>query len=174
VLGEGRVLTAVIPSDHLEVLPFHRRVVGAALGGGDQVAARLGSLGELRELGGRWQPDERGVVAVTVGGRWWALDLRERIVDGPVEGLDVKLVEREVLPVLLDGADPTSGARARVEPVAGATGLASLERDGTIGIALAAPGVEAILEVADAGESMPTKTTYVTPKLRSGIFLTPR
>jgi uncharacterized protein (DUF1015 family) len=43
-----------------------------------------------------------------------------------------------------------------------------------VGIALAAPDVEAILQVSDLGATMPPKTTYVTPKLRSGLVITPR
>lgn len=175
--GVGSVLTAVIPTDHLAVLPFHRRLVGAPDPSPQGVLRRLREVADPDELDVPWQPDRPGCVAVTAGGRWWRLDLRDHVQPGPVEGLDVRLVERSILPALLDGASPApfgSPGMPRVEPVPGPAGLAALERDGTVGIALAPPRAEAILEVADAGQVMPPKTTYVTPKLRSGIFLAPR
>jgi hypothetical protein len=123
------------------------------------------------------------------------VDLRDRVVDDEIEGLDVRLVERELLPVLLEDLAPpptadasgTSGAsdadasvgarvaaRPRVETVAAPAGLGALSRPDAVGIALAPPDVEAILRVSDRGATMPPKTTYVAPKLRSGLLVVPR
>jgi uncharacterized protein (DUF1015 family) len=166
----GRVLTAAIPADHLRVLPFHRRIREVPHLDVEEVTRRVRTAGlTLTELGGPTAPTDPGTVTIAVGGRWFGLDLRDRRVDGVVEGLDARLVERELLPLLLDGADA-----ARVQPVAGPSGLGELDLPDTVGIALAPPGVEAILAVSDEGASMPPKTTYVAPKLRSGLLVTPR
>jgi uncharacterized protein (DUF1015 family) len=166
----GRVLTAAIPADHLRVLPFHRRIREVPDLDVDEVTRRLRTAG-LRptELGAPTAPTEPGTVTIVVGGRWFGLDLRDRRVAGVVEGLDVRLVERELLPVLLEGS-----SSARVQPVAGPSGLGELDLPDTVGIALPPAGVEAILAVSDEGASMPPKTTYVAPKLRSGLLVTPR
>lgn len=170
----GRVLTAVIPSDRLRVLPFHRRLIGVPEPSVHAVLGRLRDRGiDPQELDGPWQPDLPGVVALTVEGRWWSIDLRDRRVAGAVESLDVRLAEREVIEPLLE---QVAGAERQgaVEPVAAPTGLGALEGPGVVGVALPPPGIAAILEVADAREIMPPKTTYVVPKLRSGLFLSPR
>ena len=43
--------------------------------------------------------------------------------------------------------------------------------DGGALFTLAPPEIEALSEVADAGEVMPPKTTYFEPKPAAGIFL---
>jgi uncharacterized protein (DUF1015 family) len=168
----GRVLTAAIPCDQLQVLPFHRVVHDVAHLDLEEVERRLRAAGMApRRLDGPTAPTEPGTVVVTVDGSWLALDLRDRVVDDAIEGLDVRLVERELLPRLLGGE--VAGDR-RIETVAGPAGLEALARPDAVGIALAAPDVEAILQVSDLGATMPPKTTYVTPKLRSGLLITPR
>jgi uncharacterized protein (DUF1015 family) len=168
----GRVLTAAIPCDQLQVLPFHRVVHDVAYLDLEEVERRLRAAGMApRRLDGPTAPTQPGTLVVTVDGTWLALDLRDRVVDDPIEGLDVRLVERELLPRLLGGE--VSGDR-RIETVAGPAGLEALARPDAVGIALAAPDVEAILQVSDLGATMPPKTTYVTPKLRSGLVITPR
>jgi uncharacterized protein (DUF1015 family) len=192
----GRVLTAAIPCDHLHVLPFHRLVRDVGHLGLAEVVRRLGAHGmATRAVDGPTAPSAPGTVVLTAEGRWLTVDLRDRVVDDEIEGLDVRLVERELLPVLLEDlappptADASGGsgasdadasvgarvaARPRVETVAAPAGLGALSRPDAVGIALAPPDVEAILRVSDRGATMPPKTTYVAPKLRSGLLVVPR
>jgi uncharacterized protein (DUF1015 family) len=168
----GRVLTAAIPADQLHVQPFHRRIREVPHLDVDEVVRRLRGAGLApAALDGPGAPTMAGTVTLTVDGRWFRIDLRARRVEDAVEGLDVRLVERELLPLLLEDTGRDS---ARVQPVAGPSGLAELQQPDTVGIALAPPDVEAILEVSDLGRSMPAKTTFVAPKLRSGLLVVPR
>ncbi|WP_130648229.1 DUF1015 family protein [Egicoccus halophilus] len=181
--GSGRVLCALLPADQLTVLPFHRRVTGLGDAPVDPAAVlRVLTARGLRPrpLAGPSAPSAPGVVHVTVGAAWWVLDLTDRrVLDDPVEALDVRLVEREVIVPLLS----TLGARAgevdpwtdpRVASVAAPRGLAALASPDAVGLALAAPAVEDVLRVAEAGAVMPPKSTYVLPKLRSGLLVVPR
>jgi uncharacterized protein (DUF1015 family) len=43
-----------------------------------------------------------------------------------------------------------------------------------VGVTLHPPSVDEVLAVADAGRDLPPKTTYIAPKLRSGLLITPR
>lgn len=172
----AQVLTAVVATDELTVLPFHRRV--ATDGRGD---TRPVDVEVVRWLAARdlhvvpldrpTVPDRPGTFTVVQHGRWWLVDARDRQRPGPVEGLDARLVEREVLAPLLDREDPAHDPR--VEAVAHPIGLEALDQPGTIGLALHPPGTEALLAVADAGAAMPPKSTYVLPKLRSGLLVVP-
>jgi uncharacterized protein (DUF1015 family) len=167
----GRVLTAAIPCDQLRVLPFHRVVHGVPDLDVVEVDRRLRAAGLTpTPLDGSSAPDEAGTVVLTVGGAWLAVDLRHRMVDDAIEGLDVRLIERELLPALLG----RPSEEADVEAVAGPAGLDALSRPDAIGIALAPPDIGAVLRVSDLDATMPPKTTYVTPKLRSGLLVTPR
>lgn len=168
-----RVLTAVVPSDHLRVAPFHRRIDGL----GEARAARaLDLLGRAdlhpEPLIGPSLPEGPGRVHLTIGGRWWALDLRGRRRAGPIEGLDVRLVEREVLEPLARLAQDS--ATTRIVTVPGPSGLDALIRPGAVGLAMHPPAIDEVLAVAEAGGVMPPKSTYLQPKLRSGLVVVQR
>lgn len=173
----GRVLCAVLPSDHLRVHPFHRRLDGV-LPRHDGAAAVDALLDRVRSCGaavaalvGPQLPSGEHRVTLTAGGRWWELDVTPLVRDDdPVEALDVRVVERDLAPLL------TGGGRDHPAPtpVPAPLGLAALVAPGAIGLALHPPGVDTVLAVATAGRSVPAKTTYVAPKLRSGLVVTPR
>ncbi len=169
-------LTAAVPSDQLRVLAFHRRIDGLGDPSASGVLAvfeQLGLLPEPLELASA--PEVPGIVHLTAEGRWWAIDLRDRRTDGPVEGLDVRLLERELLePLGRLGADPDRDDGLEVVAVPGPMGLDALVRPGSIGLALHPPRIDDVLAVADAGAVMPAKSTYLAPKLRSGLIVLPR
>jgi uncharacterized protein (DUF1015 family) len=173
---EAQVLTAVVAADQLTVLPFHRRVATDGRGGTARLDVEVAHWLAARDLhvvplDRPTVPDRPGTFTLTQHGRWWLVDARDRRRPGAVEGLDVRLVEREVLGPLLGTDDPAHDPR--VEAIAHPVGLEALDQPGTFGVALHPPGTEALLTVAEAGESMPPKTTYVTPKLRSGLLVVP-
>jgi uncharacterized protein (DUF1015 family) len=174
----GRVLSAIVPSDHLDVQPFHRRLddVLAVPGPGDdpgtEVAALLARLRDagvtVRPFTAAAAPDRSRTVTLAAAGRWWQLGVSSLATDGDVvESLDVRLVERDLVPLVTDRPVP-------VVPVAAPLGLAALAAPGSVGFALHPPTVDEVLAVADAGRDLPPKTTYIAPKLRSGLLVTPR
>jgi uncharacterized protein (DUF1015 family) len=172
----AQVLTAVVATDELTVLPFHRRLATDGRGGTPQVDVEVVRWLAARDLhvvplDRPTVPDRPGTFTVVQHGRWWLVDARDRRAAGPVEGLDARLVEREVIAPLLGTGDPSHDPR--VEAIAHPFGLDALDQPGTIGIALHPPGTEALIAVADAGAAMPPKTTYVLPKLRSGLLVVP-
>lgn len=182
----GRVLSAVLPTDHLTVLAFHRRldaVLRATGAGADGTSSTDGPTGGevdallvgLRTAGvvvdalvGPAAPGRSHHLTLTAGGRWWHLDAAALARSGDVvESLDVRLAERDLVPLLTDRAVP-------VVPVAAPLGLEALVVPGAVGLALHPPSTEDVLAVADAGRDLPPKTTYIAPKLRSGLLVTPR
>jgi uncharacterized protein (DUF1015 family) len=175
----GRVLSAVVPSDQLTVLAFHRRLDGVlptADDGGSGVAAAVDAvLDRVRGAGiavtaleSPGTPGRAHRVTLTADGRWWELDLaRSARTDDVVESLDVRLVERDLIPLLTDRA-------VSAVPVPAPLGVDALVVPGAVGVALHPPPVTAVLAVADAGRDLPPKTTYIAPKLRSGLLVTPR
>jgi hypothetical protein len=167
----------VLPSDQLTVLPFHRRLEGAVPTptGHAEVAAvtdRLREVGtEVTPLPGAHLPPASGRVHLVVGGRWFAVTLPPPAGEDPVEALDVRRVERVVATLDPSGAAIAGG---RLVPVASPLGLGALDVPGAVGMALHPPSIDDVLAIADAGGVVPPKTTYVTPKLRSGLVVTPR
>jgi uncharacterized protein (DUF1015 family) len=170
----GRVLCAVLPSDHLAVHAFHRRLDGLEPDVPD-LLDRLRAVGvTVTPLPTPRSPTAPHHVSLTAGGDWWDLDVTRLVRPGDlVEALDVRLVDRDLVP-LLSGRDTPGAGHLVPTPVPAPQGLGALVAPGAVGLALYPPDVEAMLAVAAAGRSLPPKTTYVTPKLRSGLLVTPR
>jgi uncharacterized protein (DUF1015 family) len=87
-------------------------------------------------------------------------------------GLDVTVLDENILRPLLGGAS----GEDRVRYVSELTDLDEVIADEPEGalFLLAAPTHAELIAVADRGEVMPQKSTYIEPKPRAGIFLRPR
>jgi uncharacterized protein (DUF1015 family) len=90
--------------------------------------------------------------------------------------LDVSILQDKVLGPLLGIQDPRRDPR--IEFVGGIRGTAELQTRVDRGEARAAfalwpTSMRELLEISDAGQIMPPKSTWFEPKLRSGLFLHP-
>ena len=173
-LGQHRlVLAALVPGDDLDIAPFHRRIDGLGAVTVDEVRAVLNRVGlTARPLAGPTLPTVAGTLHLAVAGRWLAVDITGEPGNGLRDRLDAAIAERRVLATLAtlaDGPHP-----AEVVPVPGPAGVAALQRDGSVGVALVPPSLDQILAITSAGGVLPHKSTYLRPKLRSGILTVPR
>ncbi|MFU8840283.1 MAG: DUF1015 family protein [Nitriliruptoraceae bacterium] len=168
-----RVLTAFVPADQLAIAAFHRRIDGLGEVRAEDLLALLATLGlDAAPLPGSQVPTSTGDVHLTVDGRWWRVHLGDRPGPGAAGHLDASIADRVLVPAIATLAEgPTP---ARVVPVAAPLGLTALERYGAIGLALAPATMTDLLVVTGAGEVLPHKSTYLAPKLRSGVLVVPR
>ena len=111
-------------------------------------------------------------------GRWHRLTARDRIYVGKskIGQLDVSILQDNILKPLLGIQDPRTDRRIKF--VGGVRGMKELERlvdSGQFGVAFSMypPTLSQLMDIADAGEIMPPKSTWFEPKLRSGIFVHP-
>jgi len=109
-------------------------------------------------------------------GRWYRLTARESVYVGKskIGRLDVSILQDNILRPLLGIQDPRTDRRIRF--VGGVRGMKELERlvdSGQFAVAFSMypPTLAQLMEIADAGEIMPPKSTWFEPKLRSGIFV---
>ena len=95
------------------------------------------------------------------------------MVDDPVEGLDVSILQNNVLKPVFGIIDPKTDKR--IDFVGGIRGTKELERrvnsDCKIAFAMYPTSIQELFNVADAGLLMPPKSTWFEPKLRSGLFI---
>ncbi|TVR22576.1 MAG: DUF1015 family protein [Nitriliruptor sp.] len=170
---ERRVLTALVASDELAVLPFHRRVEGLPDVTADEVAAVLAERGlRLTPLPGPSAPERSGTVHLVVAGSWWRVDIGDRRGPPPVDSLDAAVADRELIaPIATLAPGP---ATVPVVPVPAPLGLAALDRPDALGIALVPATMQDLLSATADGQVLPHKSTYLLPKLRSGILVVPR
>jgi uncharacterized protein (DUF1015 family) len=94
----------------------------------------------------------------------------------PLARLDVAVLQDRVLGPLLGIGDPRTDTR--IAFVGGIRGSAEIERlvasgAAAVGFTLYPTSTQELVEVADAGEVMPPKSTWFEPKLASGLVLHP-
>ena len=108
---------------------------------------------------------------------WYRLNLKPELIssinkDNPVNILDVSALEKYLLSPILGIHDQRTDQR--IDFVGGIKGLSELKnrvnRDGwAAAIAIYPTSIESLMQVADAGEVMPPKSTWFEPKLKSGL-----
>ena len=117
-------------------------------------------------------PGRRGQLGMYAFGAWRELSLEGARPDDPAGGLDAALLQERVLGPVLGVEDPRSDARvAFVGGVEGAEGLVRRAGERGVAFSLFPVSMGELMAVADAGELMPPKSTWLEPKLRSGLFI---
>jgi uncharacterized protein (DUF1015 family) len=112
-------------------------------------------------------------VHMYLAGRWHRLAWVEADTD-PVGRLDVSVLQNRLLAPVLGIADPRTDER--ISFVGGIRGTDELVRrvDGgrdAAAFAMHPVSVAQMMDIADAGQIMPPKSTWFEPKLRSGLLV---
>lgn len=171
-------LAVLFPASELTILPYNRVVSDRAGLSTDELLARIRKAGfDVEPVAEPLESAEVGVMGLFTAGSWYRLSYTPELASavaqaGPVESLDVSVLQDRVLDPILGISDPREDAR--ISFVGGIRGTAELERRaGADGVAfsMCATTIDQLLAVADAGLLMPPKSTWFEPKLRSGLFI---
>ena len=170
------LLVALFPHDQLRIRPFNRcvrdldrhtpRSFLEALRGPFEVT-RVEEPAPFRAEG-------PGCFLMRLDERTYRLRARPGILPADrLRLLDANLLQEQVLGPVLGIEDPRSDPR--IDYLPGDVDRDSLARLRAAGwrvvFALHPPSMETLMATADAGETMPPKSTFFVPKLRSGVFV---
>lgn len=113
-------------------------------------------------------------MCVYLDGKWHSLSWGGVESANPIDRLDVSVLQDKVLTPLLDIADPRTSDR--IDFIGGIRGTAALEKrvdsgEWSAAFSMFPTTVQQLIDIADAGEIMPPKSTWFEPKLRSGLFI---
>ena len=119
-------------------------------------------------------PSQKGEMGMYLGGKWYSLTVRPEFrSEDPVEGLDVSILQNNILGPVLGIGDPRTDTR--IDFVGGIRGTQELQEraDAAGGVAflMYPTSIGELFAVADAGRLMPPKSTWFEPKLLSGLFI---
>ncbi|GLH68211.1 DUF1015 domain-containing protein [Geothrix edaphica] len=167
-------MAVVFPHDQLKIMDYNRVVKD--LNGLSQEAF----LAKVRETFDVAPSAHRAAQAPTtfgmyLGGAWYELKAKPGTypASDPVRGLDVSILQENLLGPILGIDDPRTNTR--IDFVGGIRGMDELERRVKEGCAVAfsvyPTSLTQLMSVADAGEVMPPKSTWFEPKLRSGLLV---
>lgn len=118
--------------------------------------------------------DCKGRIGMYLGGKWYLCQVYEDKRDkDPVKGLDVSVLQDQLLEPILGITDPRTDSR--IDFVGGIRGLQELERrvhtDSQVAFAMYPTSIGELFAVANAHLLMPPKSTWFEPKLRNGLFI---
>ena len=168
-------LSVLFPDDQLMIMDYNRVVKDLNGHTVAEILELLNKIGNVSKLTDEDKhPKNKGEVSIYADGEWYSLKFSDDICsDDPVEGLDVSILQNNVLEPLFGINDPKTDKR--IDFVGGIRGTEELERrvnsDAKIAFAMYPTSILELFDVADAGLLMPPKSTWFEPKLRSGIFI---
>lgn len=121
------------------------------------------------------RPAYRGECVMYLRGKWYRIAFKDSVkTEDIVGGMDVSLLQNNILGPILDIDDPKTNDR--IEFVGGIRGLEFLKNRcdsfvNGVAFAMYPVSMKELFDVADAGLLMPPKSTWFEPKLRSGLFI---
>lgn len=167
-------LSVLFPHDQLMIMPYNRVVADLNGMSKEEFLQKLAEKFTITESKVPVQPEKKATFGLFLNQQWYTLEAhKELLSEDPVEGLDVSILQREVLTPLLKIQDPRTDKR--IDFVGGIRGLQELERraneDMQLAFSMYPTSIQELFSVADANKLMPPKSTWFEPKLRSGIFV---
>lgn len=167
-------MSVLFPESELAILPYNRVVKDLNGLSAAEFVDKLKTGFEVEEVTSQFQPDSKATFGMFLEDKWYKLTIHDDLKsDDPVSGLDVSLLQDNILTPILGIEDPRTDKR--IDFVGGIRGLSELERrvhtDMRVAFSMYPTSINELFEVADAGLLMPPKSTWFEPKLRSGIFI---
>ncbi len=167
-------LAVAFPADEMRIFAYDRLVRDLRGSNGKGLLERVRERFDVEPSPAPLRPARPHEFGMYLGGAWYRLALREAPSPQarPRERLDVSLLSVRLLEPVLGIGDPRRDPR--IDFVGGARGLEALERrvdSGEMAVAftLYPTRMEDLMAVADAGETMPPKSTWFEPKLADGL-----
>lgn len=167
-------LSVLFPDGQLKILDYNRVIKDLNGYSEEEFISQLKKCFEVETSASQVKPAKRGEFGMYLGSRWYRLTAKPEILsEDPVDGLDVSLLQNNVLTPILGIDDPKTDKR--IDFVGGIRGIRELERrcneDCVLAFSMYPTSIQELFAVADAGRLMPPKSTWFEPKLRSGLFI---
>jgi uncharacterized protein (DUF1015 family) len=171
-------LAVLLPQAQMTILEYNRVLRDLNGRSPEKLLVEIGKRYTIEASDEAVRPASAGEAGMVLAGRWYRLTLRpeiaaksERATD-PVARLPVTLLARNIIEPILGVADPRRDKR--IDFVGGGRGLDVLQRrvaSGEMAVAfvLYPTQMRDLMAVADAGATMPPKSTWFEPKLADGM-----
>jgi uncharacterized protein (DUF1015 family) len=165
-------LCVLFPASELKILPYNRIVSNLNGLSPEAFLAKVKALFGLEENAAP-SPIAIGRASMYLGGKWYGLQLKADTNADPVSRLDVSVLQDKLLAPLLGIDDPRTSKR--IDFVGGIRGTGELvkrvDAEGGVAFSMYPVTLAQLMDIADAGQIMPPKSTWFEPKLRSGLVI---
>ena len=174
--NEDFFLAFFIDENRLKILEFNRLVKTLNNLSEKELLEKLSHSFEVRPMNDSGKPSHEHQMTMCLDGHWYELNCKNHIIDQdhPVKCLDAEILTNYVLTPILGIQDLKTDEN--IEFVSGVESIESLEdkiRKGKarVGFILYPVSMDQVKKVADNHMIMPPKSTWVEPKLRSGLTI---
>lgn len=165
------------PETHLKIYDYNRVVRDLNGLSVNEIKNRLQTHFTISEITANdFKPTKKHQLSMYVDNHWYALDAKESIYNpkDPIDSLDSAILTKYILSPIFDISDLRTDKRIAFVP--GVRGSSELKKQVDEGKAAIAFGLfpvtmEHLKWIADTNNIMPPKTTWVEPKMRSGLII---
>jgi uncharacterized protein (DUF1015 family) len=168
-------LSVIFPSDDLSIYDYNRTVKDLNGLSQTEFLEKVGKVFDVEKAAGQVKPAGKHEFGLLLKGDWYRIRARQGSWDDkdPVERLDVSILQKQLLAPILGIDDPRTNKR--IDFIGGIRGLGELERrvntDMAVAFSMYPTTLDDLMDIADAGQIMPPKSTWFEPKLLSGLFI---
>lgn len=170
-------LGVFFPEDHLKIFDYNRIVKdmnGLSL---NELLNRLRPNFEIAEVAeDDYKPKHKHEISMYADGKWFSLKVKNTVYNPkhPIDSLDAAILTNYILSPIFDIHDLKTDKRIAFVP--GVKGSLALKKQVDEGKAMIAFGLypvtmEHLKWIADTNNIMPPKSTWVEPKMRSGLLI---
>ena len=167
-------LAVIFPHNQMQILPYNRVLKDLNGHSPEQIRQKLAAVFEIKP-GGTAAPARKHELGFFFQGKWQTLKFKSQFTNpsDPIEGLDVTILQKQVLAPIFGIDDPRTSKR--INFVGGIRGTAELEKlvnsgEYACAFSMFPTSIEDLMSIADAGGIMPPKSTWFEPKLRDAMF----
>ncbi len=170
-------LSVLFPASQLQIIDYNRVVTDLNGLTEQEFFAKIEEKFDLQLQGtSPFKPTQMREFGMYFEGQWFQLTAKPGTYpeNDPVNGLDVSIMQNNLLDPILGIKDPRTDNR--VDFVGGIRGLGELSKrvdsgEMAVAFALYPVTINQLIRIADSGNVMPPKSTWFEPKLRSGLIV---
>lgn len=170
-------LSVIFPDSELTILEYNRLIKEINAMNAERILKKVSERFEIVYSGKKpYKPNKKYTFGLYIDNSWYGLLARPGSYNekDPVKNLDVSILHDNLILPVFGISDPRSDHR--IDFVGGSKGLDELEKkvcsgEAQVAITMFPTSMREIMDVADSGLTMPPKSTWFEPKLRSGIFI---
>jgi len=167
-------LCVLFPASQLRILPYNRCVHDLNGRTPEEFLDAVRAAGFTISENAYATPTQPGQIRMYIGGAWYGLTWAPQPNANPIERLDVTVLQDRLLAPILGIDDPRTSHQ--IDFIGGIRGTGELvqrvdEGRGVVAFSMFPTTVEQLMDIADADQIMPPKSTWFEPKLRSGLFV---
>ena len=169
-------LAVLFPENELEIMDYNRVMKDLNGNTSEQFMEKMSEIFTVEAVGkAAYKPEAKHTFGMLLDGIWYKLTAKDGTYDpnDPVDQLDVSILQKNVIAPIFGIDDPRTDKR--IDFIGGIRGLGELEKrvntDMKIAFSMYPTTLDDLMDIADAGQIMPPKSTWFEPKLMSGLFI---